>query len=87
VRFAIQALAKNAKDGGAPGTVRGEALGIPHLKIEMWGTRFLLEGEKRWEAQLPRTYSMEVVGTHFQVLECQRLDALCLHVNDAILIL
>jgi hypothetical protein len=30
-----------------PGTLRGEVLGIPHLKIEIWGTRRLLEGKKR----------------------------------------
>jgi hypothetical protein len=29
----------------ASDTVKGEVLGIPHLKIEMWGTRRLLEGE------------------------------------------
>jgi hypothetical protein len=32
---------------GAPGTVWGEVLGIPHLKIEIWGTRLLFEGETR----------------------------------------
>jgi hypothetical protein len=35
----------------APGTLRGEVLGIPHLKIEIWGTRHLLEGKKEGETE------------------------------------
>jgi hypothetical protein len=30
---------------------------------------------------------MEVVGTHFEVVEGQRLDLFCLKVNDAVLVL